>query len=702
MAIDHRIGSKVGKNFRREEAPATRVEPYPYIGIVKNNIDPTRSGRLQVWVPDFGGEPDDPKFWRTVSYASPYMGTTQTDNYRTDLHSKENKFTEVPHTYGMWMVPPDIGVEVIIIFIGGDANRGYWLACVNSNLSRYMLPALGSSQNYDDTTVSADIKKNIQPGQPVPVAEFNENNPSTLYKANFINNLKPVHDPQYRILKEQGLDRDTTRGPITSSSQRESPSNVFGISTPGRPYINDPANNPAPFLEKLAKGTATPNDYRVPTRKGGHSFVMDDGSLLGDNQLVRLRTSNGHQILMHDTDNTIYISHAEGTSWVELTDGGAVNIYSAAGVNVRSQGTINMHADKDINMHAKNKINIRADANFQVDAGTINLLSDGNMGLQSAQTTTLLTGASLNVQSGTEITLNAAGKISHTGSLVQTNSGAGKTVSSLKTIFINKLPDVSRKTPADLYVSTSGILNSIVTVAPTHEPYSRGTMPKFQPLNQSEQAQASGVKPSGSKANLGGLQTITPEKLKTPATDEDLRLQKTCDCKIGNLTADQVTAYFAQIGRRESGNNYQAVNTIGFVGKYQFGALALIDLKFVKSTCRSNSKLNDPNNWLGKDGITSLQQFLASLDVQDAAMCAYTKMNYNSCCRIGVITPDMTAEEVAGVLAVSHLLGPGGAKTWAKGGGGADAYGTTGSSYFQTGKYAIAVLAPKLAEINAG
>ena len=46
MALDHRIGNKVIKNARREEAPATRVDPYPYIGIVKNNLDPTRSGRL--------------------------------------------------------------------------------------------------------------------------------------------------------------------------------------------------------------------------------------------------------------------------------------------------------------------------------------------------------------------------------------------------------------------------------------------------------------------------------------------------------------------------------------------------------------------------------------------------------------------------------------------------------------------------------
>ena len=41
--LDHRIGNKVSKQLRKEEAHATRVDPHPYIGIVKNNLDPTKS-----------------------------------------------------------------------------------------------------------------------------------------------------------------------------------------------------------------------------------------------------------------------------------------------------------------------------------------------------------------------------------------------------------------------------------------------------------------------------------------------------------------------------------------------------------------------------------------------------------------------------------------------------------------------------------
>jgi hypothetical protein len=68
----------------------------------------------------------------------------------------------------------------------------------------------------------------------------------------------------------------------------------------------------------------------------------------------------------------------------------------------------------------------------------------------------------------------------------------------------------------------------------------------------------------------------------------------------------------------------------------------------------------------------------------------------------GAITADMPPEDVGGMLAASHLLGAGGANTWRKGGGGADANGTTGDTYFQKGKYAVSVLAPQVPAVNAG
>jgi hypothetical protein len=356
MAIDFRIGTKILKNLQAALAPATAINPYPYVGVVKNNLDPTRCGRVQVFIPELGGNPDDQANWRTVSYASPFMGYTSTEINSADIPDVTNGFNHVSHTYGMWMVPPDVGVEVICIFVAGDPMRGYWIACVNSNLSHYMLPGLAGSKNVDTLNATANAKASYTTGDQVPVVEFNENISANDANPNFYNIAKPIHEIQYAILKQQGLNADTTRGTITSSSQRETPSQVFGISTPGRP-TNDPADDPT-YVSKLNAGTLSEEYYRVKSRKGGHQFVMDDGSVLGIDQLVRLRTAAGHQILMHDTEETIYISHANGNSWVELTADGSINIYGKNGFNLRSEGNVNIHSDQNINLNAKGNVNV--------------------------------------------------------------------------------------------------------------------------------------------------------------------------------------------------------------------------------------------------------------------------------------------------------------------------------------------------------
>ena len=414
MAIDFRIGTKINKSLRTDLAPATNLSPFPYIGIVKNNLDPTRCGRVQVFIPELGGNPDDPSNWRTISYASPFMGYTSTEINQTDIQDNKESFTNVSHTYGMWMVPPDIGVEVICMFIAGDPMRGYWVACVNSNLSRYMLPGLAGSTNVNSTFATANAKASYTPGDQPPVVEFNENIPANETNSNFYNAPKPIHETQYAVFKQQGLDKDTVRGTISSSSQRETPSQVFGISTPGRP-LNDPADDPN-YVRKLNAGTLTEEYYRVKSRKGGHTFVMDDGGVLGADQLVRLRTAGGHQILMHDTEETIYISHAKGNSWVELAADGSINIYGKNGFNLRSEGNINIHSDQNINMNAQGNINMRTHGNAV---------------------------------------------------MLFTNAISNSTT-------VNSLPDSYFNANTGTWYSQANSISTISTVAPTHEPFIRG------------------------------------------------------------------------------------------------------------------------------------------------------------------------------------------------------------------------------------
>jgi hypothetical protein len=516
-------------------------------------------------------------------------------------------------------------------------------------------------------------------GAPAPVVEFNENVVEYVTNPAFYNLSKPIHKIQAAILKQQGLDQDPIRGAISSSSQRESPSRVFGISTPGRP-LNDPADD-LNYITKLNSDTLPPEYYKVKSRKGGHTFVMDDGATLGQDQLVRLRTAGGHQILMHDSANTLYISHKDGTSWIELTSDGRVNVYSQGAFSVRSESDINLHSDKNININAANNINLKAGNKIQAESSSTTLLT-GSLGIETSGDAQFKTGSRFNIETGASMSLKVGSTYALEAQTILNNSGGTVGVGQIKG-----------------FVIANKDLNTIVTVAPTHEPFYRGVTPAFfNPENSS-----SGIEPQATYTgavdatkNLGGTE------VKEPAGTKDLRNQPVPNGTVGNLSKDQMTAYLAQIGKSESGGNYDTTNQLGYVGKYQFGYQALIDQGYVKSSVTSNAQLSNPNSWTGKDGITDRSAWLSNGSVQESAMLTYTQTNYTAMIKNGAITADMPPEDVGGMLAASHLLGAGGANTWRKGGGGADANGTTGDAYFQKGKFAISVLAPQVPAVAAG
>lgn len=179
--------------------------------------------------------------------------------------------------------------------------------------------------------------------------------------------------------------------------------------------------------------------------------------------------------------------------------------------------------------------------------------------------------------------------------------------------------------------------------------------------------------PSAGAAMMPSVSTTT-----TPTTPS-----KVTSASVPSVTGLPIDykAYAEKIGEKESGGKYDAVNTLGYLGKYQFGALALQDMGLVKKGT-SLKGLNDPSNWNIEGGK---QAFLNNPQLQEDTMAKYTKQNFATLNRIGVINEKSTQQEIAGYLAASHLLGPGGAKQLAQGNVGSDAYGTTSASYFKVG-----------------
>ena len=143
-------------------------------------------------------------------------------------------------------------------------------------------------------------------------------------------------------------------------------------------------------------------------------------------------------------------------------------------------------------------------------------------------------------------------------------------------------------------------------------------------------------------------------------------------------------AFADTLGQRESSGNYEAVNDLGYLGKYQFGPASLEDAGLLKKgASKSGLKgLDDPSNWTNEGGK---QGFLKDKKLQEKIMKKHTERNKKRLEKMGVIGPNSSPADIAGYLSTSHLLGTGGARDLSQGKSGADAYGTTASEYFNLG-----------------
>jgi hypothetical protein len=466
--IERSRGQPKNYKFDRGGSP---TEFGPFIGQVTNNIDPTRQGRLQVYIEQFAGpNPEDPSLWRTVSYCPPFYGATpKGGSAGTGTYLNGNQ-----QSYGMWFTPPDIGVSVLCFFVEGDPSQGFYVGCIPEQGINRMIPAIGSvprnlaqTQNNNQATYFANAPL-------LPVTEINNaaNNTAINENPRFFDQPKPIHSYVAAVLFQQGLINDPVRGSIGSSSQRESPSACYGMSTPGRPIyqggLGGGVNGDQDALKELDQETLA--DLKVVGRRGGHTFVMDDGTLTGNDSLVRIRTSKGHQITMSDDGNCFYITHANGQTWIELGQEGTVDVFATNSVNVRTQGTINLHADEDINMFAGKKINIKS-----VEGTAIQ--SDGDLNVACKKTLSLFATTQIGVKSNGALALKgklasveSAGPLILKGLPISLNGAPGLPVNTPKGITKTLMPDTDFNSSAGWTVAATG-LESIVTRAPTHEPY---------------------------------------------------------------------------------------------------------------------------------------------------------------------------------------------------------------------------------------
>lgn len=717
MAQQNINNTNIPKWYQTEGLKNIKLTAGTYIGYVKNANDPERNGRLQVWLPDLGGDENDSKHWVIVRYASPFIGQTNT---RGDLYAEKNKtnqFAATSSTYGMWMVPPDKGNQVLITFANGDPNRGYWFACVLDRKGHNMVPGIAGGTlgtDYDRNNVdngAVNLKGAINSfgfDDKAPMGEFNEFEASA---EPFLNRKKTLHTFQAPHWIEQGLTSDGIRGPTTSSSQRDMPSSVYGISTPGRP-ANDPgtanANDAANFVAQNKN-----KDTEVYQRVGGHQFVMDDGDYSGNNNQIRLRTAGGHQILMDDTSGTLYMINASGSGWIELQASGHCHVYASGSFNVRARGDINLHSDQNLRLYGKSSLMLRTEGKMIVEAADecgitskkLTLFGDAEMNVLSQKGAVTIESANnqpIVINSGGDITL-APGANSRMTVNPDTHPTSLKPPPGLKLFKHND---------TTWFGSTAGwkaqkySTQSIVAVLPTHEPWDRNgyNLNTNDSLDLTKEAiphwttGADDINKHGDVVNVkvnadgtvrvtardGTVSDVTLERLKGLKFAESYNIpsNKIPTANSYNastlppstrglgthLTDSDVLSLLVGLGVPESGgasrgtyDQYRVNPNTNALGILQFTSDTLETLKYLKPGAFAQYGYNAvyrEDQWLFPGGMKG---FLDNRSEQWNAGQKLLEFNYNVMVRNGTITSNTEGEVVSGLLAASWIAGAGGA-----------------------------------------
>jgi hypothetical protein len=429
-----------------------------YIGVVKKNDDTQNMGRLKVYIKEFGGDPEKESSWITVGYASPFAGSTSI----FDQGSNVEEYSDTIKSYGFWAVPPDLDAQVLVAFNAGKLEEGYWFACLYQRGTQVSVPGIPSKNTYGGAGKPAAPKNKKDPDQ--DLEKYVE------------------HKPMSSALKKQGLEKDIVRGLTSSSATRESPSKVLGILTPGQ-----------------------------------HQFVMDDGDKDGKNKLIRLRTSNGTQLLLDDVGGHVYLITKDGKNWVELSNDGAIHIYSDSDINIRGKNNINLYAD--------NNINIEAGKSVCLKSGTGNMHFEVGADLHASVT------GSTRITSGENTNISSGGGHYETAGVIHMNGPDAELALAIKTYKLSV---------------NHGVKESICSVVPEHEPWN-GHAGAINPVGAGNQQMKEDPDPTASPRQ--------PEdgEQGSPISTESVKQE---EVSINNIKTSDTA-----IGAIKKSNGYTPVNT---------------------------------------------------------------------------------------------------------------------------------------------
>jgi hypothetical protein len=289
------------------------------------------------------------------------------------------------------------------------------------------------------------------------------------------------------------------------------------------------------------------------------------------------------------------------------------------------------------------------------------LYSDSYVGIKSDGTLSLKASKSGTFNGGSQMSLSAG--------CISLNSGDAPDVPKPSNIVKQSLPDVKFETNIG-WVVQQGALQTIVTRAPTHEPY---------PYHGRGISATTSLQTAEPTAEVSPQVTAKYVEIQdtefTPIDAEKYETQEPAETNVGSIEPEQVTGMLAQ-AKTEFGQNTDVISNEG-VGEYKLTPAQLEQAGYLKpgtvefylsdGTATNTEVLLSPAVWTGKSGVTDVSALLNDKKLQTTVQTDLYQSSLQALRSIGVVTGNENPAQLAGLVQSGSRYGANTVQSWIQG-----------------------------------
>ena len=120
--------------------------------------DLSRTGRIRVFISTLSQEKNDKSGYFDAIWTSPFAGSTNPRKIGKEFKEPDQTIS----SYGMWMVPPDLGNQVLVAFGDGNTKFPFIISCLYPDMFANMVPGIPAGKNYQDLGKLLPTEKRIK------------------------------------------------------------------------------------------------------------------------------------------------------------------------------------------------------------------------------------------------------------------------------------------------------------------------------------------------------------------------------------------------------------------------------------------------------------------------------------------------------------------------------------------------------------